>query len=658
MERERKSLNAVFQSRDKTYVFLWTYSQFQQEQTEWDAVNRLLQHHGFKPVHFADPTENKNLADLVLLERSSSADIRGTLKTMLTDSERRQALIQELIQSNSQLKEEVQEHQARAVRHSQRAAELEGVLDGVKAKVQDLEDSYISKAAQQHNQFQQLQQDKRDAEKRCQALEQKLSQEKETVSQLQKKLYFAVKEEERRVARQNQAFQLIHKRSTRPQSPVDQQILDVIDVYESQLQQLRNELKAQQTNSGENGSSDSQRNRKSLDKSSVDTSSNYKALLKSYQEQLKETKSQREELRAEIQRLKQDLESRPTVKELKSYKQQLKRMDRIIQQSSLKSALGMRAEEGREAANTDVNNIEHMPAGVCRKYLKDACKELKVHDVTDLMSALKARGREADAAIRLEKILNDIISVLTSPRAPLGLLRWRPGHQSSRELSQHVEFEHIQPTLEVWAEQLGSLEDVHRALSKLMKRLLPWQPESSYNTSPDGVKVQDVMLMLETLLEETGEEDKVVLSDKATQVLRSPTKHTLQSMVSHFQKLFDAPTLRGVYPRMNEVYTRLGEMTNAMRNLRDVLEMDDRASPSEVVNQVARVVSSCGPVAGQALQSLLETSDIDSIIVKLREHEEFFPAFHALVLDLLQILDVQCLDDIVPAVKSLKSSSQ
>lgn len=28
---------------------------------EWDDVNKLLRHHGFKPVHFADPVENKNL---------------------------------------------------------------------------------------------------------------------------------------------------------------------------------------------------------------------------------------------------------------------------------------------------------------------------------------------------------------------------------------------------------------------------------------------------------------------------------------------------------------------------------------------------------------------------------------------------------------------
>jgi len=34
---------------------------FQQEQVEWDAVNTLLQHRGFRPVQFADPVENKNI---------------------------------------------------------------------------------------------------------------------------------------------------------------------------------------------------------------------------------------------------------------------------------------------------------------------------------------------------------------------------------------------------------------------------------------------------------------------------------------------------------------------------------------------------------------------------------------------------------------------
>lgn len=50
---------------------------------------------------------------------------------------------------------------------------------------------------------------------------------------------------------------------------------------------------------------------------------------------------------------------------------------------------------------------------------------------------------------------------------------------------------------------------------------------------------------------------------------------TLQAIVSHFQKLFDVHSLNGVYPRMNEVYTRLGEMNNAVRNLQELLELGD-----------------------------------------------------------------------------------
>nr|XP_055073758.1 centrosomal protein of 70 kDa isoform X2 [Misgurnus anguillicaudatus] len=603
----------------------------QQEQREWEVVNRLLQHHGFKPVSFADPTENKNLAELVLLDRKSAADVRLMLKTMLSDSERRQGLIQELIQSNSQLKEEVQQHQAQAIRQSQRATELEGILDGVKGKVQDLEDSYINKAAQQHSQFTQLQREKKDAERRCHSLERKLSQEKDEISQLQKKLQYAVREEERRVARQNQAFQQIHSRSARPDCTVDQQILDVIDVYESQMQQLRNEFKLPKSSSGD--SLNSQKNRSRLEKDPTDTLSNYRTLLKSYQEQLKETKAQREELKTEIQKLKDDLESRPTVKELKTCKQQLRRMDRIIQQSGVKSSV--KTQDSIETLNTDNTGIQHLDASICKRYLMEVCKELKV-DVSNLISEVKDRCKQAESAERLEKILRDITAILTNPRAPLGLLR------------QQGEVELVVPTLNVWSQQLNALSEVHRSLGRLQKRLLPWQPEGGTTASSDSVRVEDLMLIVDTLLDETASDDKV---------LRSPTRHTLESMVAHFQQLFDAPTLTGIYPRMNEVYSKLGEMNNAMRNLRDVLNLDDRAPPSEVVNKVAAVVSQTNnDDTGQELYNLLETTDIESIIIKLKEHEEFFPAFHSFILELLQTLDVQSLDDVLPTVRSLKSN--
>lgn len=548
---------------------------------------------------------------MVLLEKTSAGNMRTMIRTMLTDSERRQSLIQELIQSNNQLKEDAQQHLSRAARHSQRASELEGVLDGVKGRVQDLEDSYIGKAAQQHSRVHQLLQDKKDMQKRHQALEQKLSEEKTVASELQRKLYFAVKEEERRIARQNQVFQQIHNRSAPPLSPVDQQVLDVIDVYEAQMQQLRDELRALKGDSEEaSHSSDQSQSRKGTPP--VASSSNHKSLLKSYQEQLKEMKAQREELKSEVQKLKQDLESRPTVKELKTYKLQLRRMDRIIKQNDIRSAEVSKDGDGTETSIVEGGTAQGSGACLGRRYLK---------------------------------MLNDISGVVSGPRAPLGLLR-----QRTNQSSEAASFERLLPTLEMWAEQLGSLKDLHHALSNLTQRLLPWQSARRDNVPSESVRVEDLMLLVETLLEET------VTSDE--NVLRSPTKNTLQSMVAHFQKLFDAPSLSGVYPRMNEVYTRLGEMTNAMRNLRDVLALDDRASPSEVVNQVAQMVSSQEDSADHQLYNLLGTSDIESIIVKVKEHEEFFPAFHSLMLELLHTLDVQHLDDIMPALRSMKSGTQ
>lgn len=351
------------------------------------------------------------------------------------------------------------------------------------------------------------------------------------------------------------------------------------------------------------------------------------ACLQSYQEQLKETKAQREELRTEIQRLKEDLESRPTIKELKTCKQQLRRLDRIIQQSNIRSSQALKTLDCAETLNTDNTGIQHLDDSTCKRHLMDVCKELNVQDVNHLLSAVKVQRQQVESAFKLEKILHDITAVLTNPRAPLGLLRQRA--QTNLELSRKAEFELIIPTLEVWSRQLTSLADLHRALIRLEKRLLPWQPEGSI-TAPSGpVRVEDSMLIVDTLLDETASDDKV---------LRSPTRHTLESMVAHFQKLFDAPSLTGIYPRMNEVYTKLGEMNNAMRNLRDVLDLDDKAPPSEVINKVAAVVSQSGNAAGQELYSLLESSDIESIIVKLKEHEEFFPVFHSFILELLQTL--------------------
>lgn len=48
-------------------------------------------------------------------------------------------------------------------------------------------------------------------------------------------------------------------------------------------------------------------------------------------------------------------------------------------------------------------------------------------------------------------------------------------------------------------------------MSRLVKRLLPWQPEDGARPQSECVKVEDVMLMVDMLLDETAPDDKVSL---------------------------------------------------------------------------------------------------------------------------------------------------
>ena len=47
----------------------------------------------------------------------------------------------------------------------------------------------------------------------------------------------------------------------------------------------------------------------------------------------------------------------------------------------------------------------------------------------------------------------------------------------------------------------------------------------------------------------------------------------LKSIVAHFQKLFDVKNIAGIFPRMNEVYSKVGETYNVMRTIRETLDL-------------------------------------------------------------------------------------
>ncbi|XP_041897631.1 centrosomal protein of 70 kDa isoform X1 [Corvus kubaryi] len=578
----------------------------EQEKAEWENINKALMRHGLKPVSLPAPQSCRDTSDTTVLDSQSSLGIRLALKTLVEDTERQQKVMQGLMEANRCLREVVRLEQSRASRQEQRANDLENVVKNIKAKICQLEDETIAKACQHQNRVKELQKDQQATQVKYQQQQEKLQEQEEIIAHLQKELSRVGREERQRVATQNKMFCQFCKRA--PKSLLDQRYLCLIDYYESQISQIKKEPRQYQKD--EDQVQTEVKNKEEF--LNLDATPNYKALLTSFQKQLTETKAKNEQLLLENINLKKDLEIRPTAQELKFYKHQVKKLQKALKKTiqSSGSRTGERIEEKKDSGRVaGVNQLQ----AACQQYLQ---------------------------------VLSRIDSILRSPRAPPLIFQPSKGPMQNyiKENGQGCGFEHLPLTIEMWADQLMALKALHRSLRKLSLDLLPWNTADPQDKR-ESIRVEDLQLIVDAILEELENKEKNSQTLSLT---------TLSAIVSHFQKLFDVSSLNGVYPRMNEVYIKLGEMTNAMRNLHELLELDSSAPPTVVVDTVGKLCDIFNKNVTEQVQQLLGTQDIHSIINKLEEHECFFPPFQALIQDLLCLLGISNMDDILPAVQNLK----
>ncbi|XP_041533143.1 centrosomal protein of 70 kDa [Microtus oregoni] len=571
----------------------------QQEETEWESINGLLMTHGFKPLCLVKRTD---LKDLIVFDKQSSQRMRQNLKMLMEETTRQQNMIRELIETNQQLKSELHLEQNRAAHQEQRANDLEQIMDSVKSKIGELEDESLNRVCQQQNRIKDLQKEQKLLQMRCQHYKKKRMEQEETIASLQKNIYRLTKEEEERVITQNRVFAHLCKRV--PHTVLDKQLLCLIDYYESKLRKLRTQRQCKEDDS----QAEEEKGYRSLD-----ASPSYKGLLMSLQNQLKESKSRIDVLLGEKLSLQKDLENRPTEHELRLYKQQVKKLEKALKK-----------------------NIK----------LRELIVQNKTDDLGKKDEPSKDSHHQALIDQRYFQVLCSINSIIHNPRAPVIIHKQSKGgaQNFNKDIVQDCGFEHLVPVIEMWADELTSLKDLYKSLKILSAALVPWHNLKKPDEN-EGVKVEDLLFMVDTMLEEV---------ENKKESPNMPNFQTLQAIVSHFQKLFDVQSLNGVYPRMNEVYTRLGEMNNAVRNLQELLELDSSSSLCVLVSTVGKLCKIINEDVNEQIKQVLGPEDLQSIINKLEEHEEFFPAFQAFTNDLLEILEIDDLDAIVPAVKKLK----
>lgn len=551
----------------------------QQEEAEWESISRLLMTRGFKPLCLV---KGADLRDFIVFDKQSSQRMRQVLKTLMEETTRQQSMIQELIETNQQLKSELQLAQNRAAHQEQRANDLQQIMDSVKSKIGELEDESLNRVCQQQNRIKDLQKEYKTLQMKCQHYKRSRMEQEETIASLQKEIHRLAKEEEERLLTQKRVFSHLCRRV--PHSVLDKQ-------------------------QGEEDDSQSEEK----DNINLGVSPTYKGLLMSLQKQVEESNSKIDVLLGEKLNLQKDLENRPTEHELRLYKQQVKKLEKTLKKNiKLQDVIGQKKSDDMEKKDEPSKDI-HQQALVDQRYFQVLCS---------------------------------INSIVHSPRAPVILYKQSKGraHTCSKDTVQDCGFEHLVPIIEMWADELTSLKDLYKSLKILSAELVPWHNLKKPDEN-EGVRVGDLLFMVDTMLEE-------VENQKETSSM--PNSQTLQAIVSHFQKLFDVQSLNGVYPRMNEVYARLGEMNNAVRNLQELLELDSSSSLCMVVSTVGKLCKMINEDVNEQVKQVLGPEDLQSIINKLEEHEEFFPAFQAFVNDLLEILEIDDLDAIVPAVKKLK----
>ncbi|KAF4020561.1 hypothetical protein G4228_012357, partial [Cervus hanglu yarkandensis] len=511
------------------------------EEAEWESISVLLMMHGLKPLSLVKRTDMK---DLIIFDKQSSQTMRENLKTMMEETSRQQNMIQELIETNKQLKNELQQQQSRAADQEQRANDLEQIMESVKSKIGEMEDESVNRVCQQQNKIKELQKEHKALQAKCEHYKKKRMEQQETIAALQKDIYRLTQEEEERIITQNRVFSYLCKRV--PHTVLDKQLLCLIDYYESKIRKFH---KQRQYKEDESQSEEE-------DYRSLSASPTYNGLLMSLQNQLKESKSKIDVLLSEKLNLQKDLEARPTQHELRLYKQQVKKLEKALK------------------------------------------KNVKLQNIISQKKAEDKEGKDEPSKDNQQQALID----------------------------------------------QRYFQDLYKSLKILSAELVPWHNLKKQDEN-EGIRVEDLLFIVDTMLEEV--ENKAKDSNM-------PDFHILRAIVSHFQKLFDVPSLTGVYPRMNEVYTRLGELNNAVRNLQELLELDSSSSLCVLVSTVGKLCRLINEDVNEKIMQVLGPEDLQSIIRKLEEHEEFFPAFQAFTNDLLKILEIDDLDAIVPAVRKLK----
>ncbi|CAB4016207.1 Hypothetical predicted protein, partial [Paramuricea clavata] len=634
------------------------HDEYFEDAEDWINVNNRLKQHGFRSIRPIPPSQVSDVQSGVFLDEAEAHMLRNTIEKLLDDCERRQALVQELITSSNKLQEEVNAKSDKAYRYDREVGRLRKELKSQQSQIQELEQKRLDEVRSHGEEMQATSIAKADVQARCDVLEQKCVEMEQEIVELRYQNQELVAMERERQGRTS-VFPK-HKFGKDDSNSQDSKTSNIV---EKDLDDDHPPNQDSPTTASEldDGGQSTPRNLESTPEtlhsenmlegkaSKTDLMPSSKFLqkkLKTTERHVEESKKLIDLLEDENNKLKAELTKRPGLDEWRKAWKYNKKLERILMENNLSSS-SRRTKELNDKKSvkhkTHIKDIDFLPINVCRKYIKRICMRLNINDLKEINPLLDSFVSLGETQKKMEALIRRILQVIDIKNVPYQLLDDISDSTEPRDHSVYCEkaWKLILPTLKKWSSEIKSLKALKDEITRLSQNIFPWKPAQDLfvEGNENDLSVDDLKKALEKI---SMNDDRAKASDLREDDPASMEQ--LKSIVAHFQKLFDVKSITGIFPRMNEVYSKVGETYNVMKTIRETLDLAPNANSVEIVNAIGKI---------QTAKHYLKFQDLPGIIKRLEEYDEFFPAFQSLVSQLYDLLGVDKMDEILTAVKAL-----
>ncbi|XP_044178701.1 centrosomal protein of 70 kDa-like isoform X4 [Acropora millepora] len=193
---------------------------------EWGTINQKLRHHGFQPVMVLPSNQLQHIpGGAVVLDDFTSKNLRHTLDKLISDCDRHQSMVQQLISSSHRIQKDAEEERNRASNHEMEMKILQRELDEERVKNQEMERMRLKELQSHGKEISELKRSKSELVALFKQLEHTVAEKDLEIRRLHQQYKDLIQMEEKKFEKQKH----LKKNAT------DQKSLDNIDNSESSV---------------------------------------------------------------------------------------------------------------------------------------------------------------------------------------------------------------------------------------------------------------------------------------------------------------------------------------------------------------------------------------------------------------------------------------